>query len=71
MKKRLIEIEETDKYFNECVCCGTKEGTKKVTIGNSKLTNSYVLCRSCRVYLHDELEESLIKGELLYDRKYK
>lgn len=61
MKKRLIEIEEVDLYFNKCICCGTDVGTKKVKIGNSNIEESFVMCNECRKELYNKLKENYEK----------
>lgn len=61
MKKRLVEIEEVDLYFNKCICCGTDVGTKKVKIGNSNIEESFVMCKECRKELYNKLKENYEK----------
>ena len=65
MKKRLIEIEETDLYFNKCTCCGKSKDTKKVIIGNcfegKSLRPSFILCKACRIELYNKLKENYDK----------
>ena len=59
MKNGLIEVEETDLYFNKCICCGTYIGTKKVKIGNANREEVFVLCKDCRTELYNKLKEQL------------
>ena len=59
MKNGLIEVEETDLYFNKCTCCGTDIGTKKITLGSENKSESFALCKVCRENLYKKLEMSL------------
>lgn len=63
MNKRLIEIEKPYAYFNKCACCKIDKETEKLTIGNTEISNSFVLCKSCRLDLYYKLKESL-EGEI-------
>lgn len=55
---RLIEVKETDEFFNRCTCCRSEKDTKKIVIGDKRRTTSIVLCRDCRAELYNKLKNN-------------